>query len=797
MNNSMNTYICRRLAFALFLAILNMACLAQNNVRLLNGSAFISEITASAADERLALELPNHDVRISYVTGFIGVQDRYEVYQSNELIPFSQIPHPGGIVPATQAQKDAAVNAGIHHAITTLSGGSEATIHIIYAVSVSLNTQGEEEFSSRKFFKFGSAVDRRSEAIVKQVKPDPELAAAGIVSGNDTYLTDYVDELIEALKDEDYVIDGTFQYGDDIFFDGDTIVLDYSRNTPYMTNSLPPQKTIQFKVRNAPGASYVWTESPPESGGYDQQIIASANGETATLKAIPYHFTTYKTITAKINNELVSSVVIIPVNIQIGINPTFLEGISGEEVDIQIVNNIVGFGNRGSYTLKVSFQDDPDSDVTIPYSMSPETTWIPSLPCSQKTFSVDLVDGNAKVLASSSPQTLRVKCPFDLDGIRISGTNNKNAYSSQIELVEGRVIEDEETLYMVAGPDIADARVVQIESLWDGPRPEYNEDDLLNDYWTEGLTDEPKWTLATSGNGNPAQPTRQQKGDGKFFATYYNQHFPQSLIDPGQTTINYEDVSIEAFGETKSAKLAFLRENKSKSVLQTPYDGAFSFLVSKLNFVNDKVKEFGKVGLKIDIQTTYKESFYNAEASDQTYYYKYHTEGRDLKFEFGTDELVFPPPLGYTVPNILKIGLYAKGRLFLSPEYKRVYRRPHFEPKLSADYVNLTLAIPGGGKVEFGLIADFLPGVEAVMVKLKGYAEMKVFVAGSVINIPDAPDKVKVELTLAPVTLNASAEVKVKLTDDITIKAFSFKKAYEITKKYSWYKEWIPMGESK
>lgn len=82
-----------------------------------------------------------------------------------------------------------------------------------------------------------------------------------------------------------------------------------------------------------------------------------------------------------------------------------------------------------------------------------------------------------------------------------------------------------------------------------------------------------------------------------------------------------------------------------------------------------------------------------------------------------------------------------------------------------------------------------MPGIEAITLKLNGYAELKAYAAGSLINSSEEGNRVRMELTFAPVTLNAKGEAKVKLTDDITIKIFSFKKSYEITKKYSWYGE--------
>ena len=580
----------KKIGLTAVFTLLAVVSFAQNNVRLLNGSAFISEPAANAADTRLATELPNHDVRISYVTSFVGVQDRYKVYEGNDLSTFSQLPNPGsGFVPATQEQKDAAVNVGIHHAITTLPSPSEETIHIIYAVSVSLDAQGNEVFSSRKFFQFGSNVDRRSEKIVEQIIPDPELFAAGIVGSNDTYLADYVEELIVALNDPDYVVNGTIEFEGNTYYDGEVIYYlheEINQEGINVANEILEgepaiAKNIKLLINESyPINSINWFESYAEGDG-PLLIAESSSSATPTLGILREHFGTVLNLTVQYDGSN-SNFQFIPFNPLIepdNLGPFEINAAAylndGIQVPVSVKNNhapLNAYPGLDARLYTVTQAEGETNPILFENSTTPELvpdfSWQWSQECKWVGFRVYLKSSLKEIKNNS--ESIRLKCPFDLTSISVT------SYDNDDQLNSARTVTGDDTLYIVSSDNNV-TRKIQYKVNYNGTEPVYNEDNVLNDYWLRGpLEDEPiidlgSIVLGTKLNSHVIESFPEEyKNHTRFDVRFSEAPFPGSgIFNPLggtiNTEVNYFNVEYNAFGNTVKTNLAFLRENRHET----------------------------------------------------------------------------------------------------------------------------------------------------------------------------------------------------------------------------------------
>lgn len=763
MNNESTPYL-SKFTLTFLLALLVTVCSAQNNVRLLNGATFIGESTASAADNRLATELPNHDVRISYVASFVEIQDRFKDYEENDLLPFSQIPYLGGFTPATQAEKDAAVNAGIHHAITTLPSPSESTIHIIYAVSVSLNAQGEEEFSSRKFFKFGNEVDRRSEKIVEQIKPDPELAAAGVVSGNDSYLTDYVDELILALNDPNYVINGSIEYNGAPYFDGDTIFYFHPTDEIVETEVAGLQELKLLINQDYPVTPVNWVETEQVSGA--GTLFASNSGGTANIKIKADHFTGIAKFTGTygVNTTTVWYYPINPV-LDLGAYEDYVME-SHEDISVQLYmyNNQEQFREHPGVVLKTDVFTAYGSVASEMFSINASDYNV--MDWSRLSDQCDYVDLRYHITRKGTTVLTRtkrigIKCPFDIDDLSITAVYDTTSSST-------RTAFSGDTLFIVSKENGL-TRDVNYNLQWDGQVP-------VNDaYWVKNPTtigDEPVWYFASptgfpSGEAPPLS-SYFKKND---FDIQYKSHFFPGVgwinVDVGETNINYFKAGVRAFDQNREVTIGFLRENKHSLGITIPViEDLIDIVVGALQGLNDATNAVSGQRADLDISMSVKLETKNAEDNDTRFYRVQKAKKLAGNIKLIGDDIPFAPPFAYTIPYVGTVGGYVSWNLYFEPSYKWTDHRLNYETSFYHKDELFQLRL--GGKGEFGAKLELLPALEVIEFEFKGYAAANLFGAYSLITpTPPSGKRNRVELTFAPITLNVSGKVKINIGDGL------------------------------
>ncbi len=260
---------------------------------------------------RLTTELPNHEVHISYVVSFAGVPDSYRVYTDAGLLPFAEIPYSDrDYAPLSEAEQRRALNAAIHQAVGGV-GASDAAIHIVYASVVSMGEGEGWSLSSRKYLHFGSGVSRLDQMKVRQIVPAPELEIAAPVSQNDTYLAAYVDELIAALKDPDYVVTGMIRYKGELYADGDTIYY-FPTSNQTIANPMAGREWLELLIN--PRYPAAWTDW--QEVGTSPALIEEKTATDAFLRLQPEHFQGVHTLQARYD-EKIATVCFYPINLQV------------------------------------------------------------------------------------------------------------------------------------------------------------------------------------------------------------------------------------------------------------------------------------------------------------------------------------------------------------------------------------------------------------------------------------------------------------------------------------------------
>ena len=570
---------------------------AQANVSVTGGGQYLSQSAVGAASNRLATELPNHDVRISYVTSYVNVPDRYFVYDSLGLMPFSQVPNiSGGFPEATQAEKEDAINTGIAEALNNAGGGS-STIHIIYATAVSLNANAEEEVLSRKFLHFGPSVDRIDEMQVRQIIPDPVLEVLSGAGQNDQYLADYVDELIAALNDPNYVINGTVEYEGNVFFDGDTIFYFHPVDELITTQVGALQKvTLQINP-NYPASPIYWTETGPiPSAG---PIIESNDPGSATdayLRLKAAHFNGISELQATYGANT-TKIWFYPVNLQLDLSDeSVVETHTTSAIDAELTNNGFAWPQHPSLYLQLSLAEPVLNGMavfeTIPFPIgtSPLYTWDWS----------EEVCGKLRFIASaqrSGPGTMpervmeiRVKCPFPVDSLIVDHVSSNENAQRTVTLADG------DTLYVIRAND-DNTRLIKFDLKTDEPLSKFWE----NHTFVNGQPKkEPYWFSEAHGHGiSGMSPTGFIFDDP--FPSNWNAFNPLNWADwlplPGVTGDHFPrneyDMTVSYFHEVEKIPLVFMTENRYEYEFTPSFitdffsDGFLKDLQKYADFINN------------------------------------------------------------------------------------------------------------------------------------------------------------------------------------------------------------------
>ncbi|MEL7160892.1 MAG: hypothetical protein AAFN92_09040, partial [Bacteroidota bacterium] len=681
--------------FLLLFWLLSASFLAgQDNVRLLNGASFISESAVSSAASRLATELPNRDVRISYVANFVTVQDRYREYSEKELMDFAQSPNTDGFQPPTQADREAAVNDAIHYALTEVVD-SENTIHIIYAVSVSLDEQAQEQFEVRKFFSFGDQVPRRDEQIVEQILPSPELLAAGAVADNDVYLRDYVEELIAALSDPGYVVNGTVEYKGDWYYDGDTIFYFYVPDE-IVSTEVPGFRTVRLLTNdNYPVDPVNWVEVGEISAA--GPIIANTSGGTANLKIKAEHFAGIAQLEGRFGTKT-TSVWFYPVNVDIELsNEDVVETHTLEPITVTLTNNGYEWIDHPSLTLQISLADpiydpgDPNAmgifrSIRFAPGEKAEYIWEWDEEVCDK---IRYIGSAQKAISGTEDVAViqrLVKCPIELS--LSAETTHLNDEGGPLRSVTG------DTLYVVH-EDWFNERDVKFKLVPD-VLPLY--------YWNHGdgeEDDEPQWEGKWNGNttstDNYPQFTADLDAQLNFGSNYFpnkNPTFaedvvltlveqllknPQLVAEFGEPDFanhslwskekHYQTINAKAFGEDHEATVAFLHSNKQ--AVKIGFPGLTSKLVSgikKFKKFSDKVQSYTAFGadslFSFSLSISEKVEFYNKEDKNSPDYFNENKLDFSLGGGFAVKlDKIFIPGLTYHVPGLGGINPTLKGAL--------------------------------------------------------------------------------------------------------------------------------------
>jgi len=671
---------------------------AQAHVRLINGGDYLGPAAVEAAANRLANELPNYDLRISYVLNFIPIADRYAVYDATRLLPFTAIPNPGeGFSAPSAAEKKAAFNTAIHHALSAVPAAGN-TIHIVYATVVTLDAAGEEEVATKKYLHFGAGIRRLDRMKVKQVIPAPELEVLSGQAQNDAYLAAYVDELIEVLKDPDYPVTGTIRYEGQVYFHGDTIFMNYQQEEKIAAWA-PESRTLTFSAKNAAAVSPVtWTESHD----YRQMLLTT---EGLEVRARPYstHFTHFTALTAHYGAGDSTTLYVMPINLQAVYAPAIVETHAPVPVHIEILNNHVPFELRGSGLLNVVPQRGNTiiPPVTFTPGMAPALDWQAAGACGVVPIWVNFVRPaqEAGTIAEMWFR-VRVRCPRPLDALTATTTFSEDGLNGRYKR---STTADADTLYLVKFNNRFNRRVKLNLSLAGEGGDE--------DYWDYGpgqLDDDPKWVSSAHGIDIP------NKNGHDEIELYFNNSFP-----PGQAGMNIEEVEVEAFGEKRKVYLAFLQENRR--VIEIDHalvKFVRNWLKPNIDGLTDIVKRYVNKEFSADISIGNTITTFNAEHEEMWYYLNKRETSLSGRLFLETDSMHFtaprypvPFPLSGTIPPtasetswLFRWGPFFKFDVGVSLGYELGEEKPFFLKSYTVAGHTFEMVLDGG--VTAGFLFD-------------------------------------------------------------------------------------------
>ena len=266
---------------------------AQNVIRQLNGMDLFSTAGVTAAEGQLTGATSNpdgYDVRFSFVTNYVTVTDRYQTYDANTIPDFALIPYPGGLTPATTAQQNQAIETAFQHAEITLTGQTPNTIHVMYAVAVSLNADGSEAIRLHKYVHVGAGVGIRERMIAENITPTPELDPRWGTPTADPWLLTYSTRLITALNDPNYVVTGSALYAGEVYYPGDTLYYFHEPATPntVVAGTIPGAEQVVLQVNTQDNVTGVGWTAGTNAG--TRSLLGPGAGATAGLRVHESHF---------------------------------------------------------------------------------------------------------------------------------------------------------------------------------------------------------------------------------------------------------------------------------------------------------------------------------------------------------------------------------------------------------------------------------------------------------------------------------------------------------------------------
>lgn len=569
-------------------------------VRLLNGGGYLSESAIDAASRRLSTELPNHELRISYATNYARLTDRYVVYDSSRLLPFGAIPNPAaGLAATSEEEMKMGLRTGIHHALTTAPGG-DGVIHIVYATMVGLDSAGQEVVRTWKYFHFGPAVSRLDKLKVKQIKPSPELEVLSGAAQNDAYLAAYVDELIGALNDPDYAINGTIRYRNELYADGDTIYY-FPANAATIRGPLPDREALELRIN----ARYPVSPAGWQPGAAAQTLVEEESGRWLYLRLYPQHFQDIYALRAVYGNQS-ATVYFYPVNLQIYVEPDTLKYLEPhaavQEHAISAYNNGNPFGSHPGLAIRTRIACE-DGAVLAAEALAPppfgadrlifgiDALGLRPAQGRQYTIIMELLNGAGQAVCTRRRE-LGVKWPFDLRELLVTPSDNAGEWKRerQVSSLSG------DTLYIVSSNNDL-TRDIGFRLNWaGGERPG------VDDYWNSpgpgAAGPEPVFSFGNS--GQIAMPSLTKRRQGPFSVSYGPAFFPGAgvfSIDAGAPDIDYYRAKVRAFGEEYGVVLGFLREGRQVHQMTLP-----NWLATVEGFINNHFNEtFEKIKRKVPI----------------------------------------------------------------------------------------------------------------------------------------------------------------------------------------------------
>jgi len=659
---------------------------AQAHVRLINGGDYLGPAAVEAAANRLANELPNYDLRISYVLNFIPIADRYAVYDATRLLPFTAIPNPGeGFSAPSAAEKKAAFNTAIHHALSAVPAAGN-TIHIVYATVVTLDAAGEEEVATKKYLHFGAGIRRLDRMKVKQVIPAPELEVLSGQAQNDAYLAAYVDELIEVLKDPDYPVTGTIRYEGQVYFHGDTIFMNYQQEEKIAAWA-PESRTLTFSAKNAAAISPVtWTESHD----YRQMLLTT---EGLEVRARPYstHFTHFTALTAHYGAGDSTTLYVMPINLQAVYAPAIVETHAPVPVHIEILNNHVPFELRGSGLLNVVPQRGNTiiPPVTFTPGMAPALDWQAAGACGVVPIWVNFVRPAQEAGTIAEMRfRVRVRCPFPLTRLVAS---SKPADEQLNGAFVRHTTDRRDTLFVVKpGGLVYRDRDIKIQLIHEGSDDEFWD---FGDNPTFQRNDEPRYAV------EPETPTDINPPNGNTVAVIaFGDAYPSTL--PPYRKKTYK-ITASAFGDEEYVYVTFLSEERKEQTLNIPSIDDFvnNKMRGGLQRLNDWLGRIfdRKIGIEGSGLTGTRTAF-NKEQEQGPDYRNVIEMSLAIGMGINSGNLVAPiPPYSGHLPFKLGwYGLYVNGSIGLQGAGEIAREKLHWENSYKVSTFTVEADIVGG-----------------------------------------------------------------------------------------------------
>ncbi|WP_197494001.1 hypothetical protein [Lewinella sp. 4G2] len=569
----------------------------QTQVRALNGTNFVSASALAANETKLASLLPTDDVRITFATNYISIKDRYNTYSNNALLDFAEIPY-GQIEPLNQQEINDALNNTIAHALNTAVGVTSKTIHVVYATLVSPNRQGQGEVTVRKYFSIGPDAKSRTKGIVKQIKPAPDANPQWGTPLGDQWLDDYVDEIVNAVNDPTYVVNGSVRYDNEVYYAGDTLFY-FHRPDELLTGSVSSSETIELLINSNYQVSRVgWSETAANTGIQPLLGNGAATSALTNLTLDASQFGSEVWLTANYGDET-GDFIFIPVNLRMELLNTDVvqESVPPDNV-VTLTNNGMPFAGYSGFDLKITAYKPGNGgalnsyhfDQTYTNGQSPVASIGYGGVCENIKYEGKLYRGSRQAINRRS-FTQRVKCPFDLEELRLVGMSIDG--NTRLDDRAGFTFKDRvgdafdlsnDTLYVVSDSDTLDRSVtVRMNYFGDNPTPDEFWGELNSrpgDQGAEGIWDfgspnmaglsiseqnyhhSNDFTLSMTEPAYAADRSRSSTtGSGGYVLNGVSATRP---LNHGEVEAKVYPISLTAFDQTATTHLALIRKHKSE-----------------------------------------------------------------------------------------------------------------------------------------------------------------------------------------------------------------------------------------